>query len=1656
MERKYLLGALEYTEKLLSLGEKTVLDIQANSIACFLESDFVGKEGVSVNTDNGDVWLRMKRLRETTAPKSHPMFDGWVSGASNNPEKPPQLNSERLVRLSKEEISELIAADRLSGDDVMKPLKDDATGKLDALLRLSSFPEFESSWQNYLSTHWNKWAELERPRRHSIALYSKLYQLHQRIVSLGEDNPIELVWGIGVALWQRETVRVCSHIIEQPVESDLEVDGTIVLRPRAVSPSINLKPFHALEIEGSEAVHKETSSILAQVSETESGLTPFEPATFHRILQTCASRLAAKGRFYPDDKKDPSDRTLPTAGPDLVITDTWLIFARTRTADIRRDDLKRLIQKVEDLKSDADIPGASRAFVRPPSNKTQYGKGIYLGNTDLELPELESGHGNFTGGNGQSIPASNIPKSSTFFFPLPYNDEQISVVKALEENDGVVVQGPPGTGKTHTIANIISHYLALGRSVLVTAKTAEALTAVQEKLPEGIRNLAISVIHNDREGARQLETAMKMLSNEAKQIDITKTEAERREKQKRIADTIRRLETITNELQSIAKSNLSKVNYRGREWMPMDLAREVTNARSLHEWFADRPPGQLDDPCPVATSDVARLRELRNSLGNDILYPTDSLPDPASLPTLGEIVAAHEELTISARVENEIQSGNVPLMELSTDADIADARDLTTFLEGINALHDVRSRSEWFNAFANVALKHIDERSPHSKRVLDLAAEWVALGIKGKEFILRQIEVGSTHPTDEELTSAIHALSAGRNPYGFVPIGKSGLKAKVAQIQIEGRAPQSKEEWVVVGNCRNWLIEVNAYLVSWRDCAADTQLPAHHETWSKAAPFIVAITDEMAIGFKVFSEIGRNKDISRRLAPYGFDWHEVFYQGKTARFLHALTVNVARKTKVGAIMLRERLKELVHNPSFPFDAELNRTISLLGDETTSVHDLARVWQIMLAEAARLAALRPALNEIDTLTAKISAAGAPDWATLLRTVPSRSESVPLLPLNWRDAWEWAKAEAFIRRISDRDRVAALIAEQTKLEADQKRLFAEVVRLRTFLGLKIKITDSIEAALNKFTAAISRLGQGTGKSAARYRRIIRNSTFEASHAIPCWIMPEWRVSEQLPPDLGLFDLVIVDEASQSDITSLPAIMRGKKILVVGDDKQVSPSTIGIEERQIIQLRTTFLQGNPYADQMDPGSSLYDLAAIVFPGKAIMLREHFRCVEPIIRFSSQFYPQPLVPLRLPTAAERIDPPLVDIFVTDGKRDARGINDAEAQIIIQEIKTIIDDPALEHRSIGIISLIGDKQAKRIYDLLLKEITPEQFARHKIMCGNAATFQGQERDIMFLSMVECPETSTTKASRIFEQRFNVAMSRARDRLYLVRSVAPENLKANDLKFKTIEHFRNPMEVGHIAMGDQVLDVCESGFEKEVGAELLKRGYRLRAQVPVAGYRLDFVVEGQGDHRLAIECDGDPYHGPDRWAEDVRRQKALERLGWIFWRVWGSHWYSDRSGCVQDLIATLDRLNIAPLGADISPFEWTEHRMVSSQSRATAAGLEEEEETIKTGPSEKPKASPFEIAEALSPARAERESSDSFANGGVKVGDFVVVRYNDTNKLRRIFLSDTENKPEDGIVHVAQPLGVAVLGAEVDDEIQFPHGKGTRSAVIERIERGVN
>jgi hypothetical protein len=290
--------------------------------------------------------------------------------------------------------------------------------------------------------------------------------------------------------------------------------------------------------------------------------------------------------------------------------------------------------------------------------------------------------------------------------------------------------------------------------------------------------------------------------------------------------------------------------------------------------------------------------------------------------------------------------------------------------------------------------------------------------------------------------------------------------------------------------------------------------------------------------------------------------------------------------------------------------------------------------------------------VRTFGKRIALAGAPKWADRILSEPAREHEDPVTPGDWREAWDWATAESYLQRIDQRDQLHRLSEERVKLDQTMATTFERLVRERTFYALAHSMTGPVRSALMMFATALRRIGRGTGKGAVRHRRDARSAMSQCYSAIPCWIMPSWRVAEQLPGELGSFHLVIMDEASQSDVKEVTALLRGCKVFVVGDDKQVSPTAAFIENAKVERLERGFLKNQPFKTLLLPGASLYDLAKVMFPDKFVMLREHFRCVEPIIRFSMQFYPEPLVPLRVPTAQERIDPPLVDIYVPDGRR--------------------------------------------------------------------------------------------------------------------------------------------------------------------------------------------------------------------------------------------------------------------------------------------------------------------------------------------------------------------------------------------------------------------
>lgn len=250
-------------------------------------------------------------------------------------------------------------------------------------------------------------------------------------------------------------------------------------------------------------------------------------------------------------------------------------------------------------------------------------------------------------------------------------------------------------------------------------------------------------------------------------------------------------------------------------------------------------------------------------------------------------------------------------------------------------------------------------------------------------------------------------------------------------------------------------------------------------------------------------------------------------------------------------------------------------------------------------------------------------------------------------------------------------------------------------------------------------------------------------------------------------------------------------------------------------------------------------------------------------------------------------------------------------------------------HRTIGVVSLLADMQALKIWEMLETKLGPEAIRRHEIACGDARTFQGKERDIMFLSMVISPGDARAQTKNSMAQRFNVAASRARDRMYLVRSIELDQLSIKDkLRRNLISHFSTPYSQDERKVEDLRI-LCESDFEKEIYDILTERGYRVIPQVTVGEYRIDMVVEGHNDTRLAIECDGDRYHGVDRWENDMHRQRILERVGWRFWRSFASTFIRNRKEVITDLILSLTERGIEPIGSDNAPRSiHTEHRRI--------------------------------------------------------------------------------------------------------------------------------
>lgn len=1442
--------------------------------------DVQGLPGIDfdIKVEGDHIWMRVARLKATSPPAlSDEQFNGFIAicGDPNGPT--PRIDEVIFEHQLAPRLQKLAPEERPSYEGKVR----ETLGRTLA---------------DYMPL-WIAWAEGERPRRRTIALYGDLFALKHQLEAEETAKPHELIWGIGVSSWklsyaERAGATAVDYqypLLTQAVELALE-EGTlaIVVRPRAVDPRFEFDVFSACSLPGTSEVEKAVREALARGADRP--VSPFDPSSFEHLLKLIAGNMHEKGRFTPGAD------SFPPIGEDLVVSDTWVILARPRSNHYVHEDIERLKAK---LREGVEIPPGPLALVTPPSDEA----------VSYEPVHFRGLSGGLSGGGTADV--------QELYFPLPYNHEQVTIVEQLERSIGVAVQGPPGTGKTHTIANIVCHYLATGKKVLVTSKGEQALEVLQSKIPEAVRPLTVALLSGDRQGMRQFQASIEAIIHNVSQLNVGIVPEQIQTDHSSIGRAQVELSTVDRRVNEIALAQLSDVEVDGAEMNAQRMAELVLSGTERYSWFDDSLSLDAVHSPPLSDAEASALRESRRRLGQDLIYATVRIPSSTALLSAADIGQLHKVLVGLREIDSAEAKGSLPALRVTTPEVLAEARKL---LEAVEAAIDIARELEETGESWPAELRHKCGQTAFASERQALEALFDEIDMLTQhraELLKRPVEMPEAALTAPKTREAIARAAEIGKPFAFFGIGTASAKEQLAVVRVAGLAPASTSDWKHVQSYVLLHEKVLSFSVRWNELAKLLSVP-RVQGGVNALRSIELVSVNARKAHRLASEYDT---FLPRLAERVFSTPPTSqFKGTSAQLQEVrrhLRSHLSRVDLAQAAIQLTTLKEKLAGTSGPISVALHTFAEReLGNGAASVEHIVARYVGLVGEVRRIESLTNDAGIVNEMADRIANAGAPKLATRLRKdAVGRAGEDNVFPVSWRQAWNWARVRAHLETIEAREELKMLAARRRDLESRLAKLYEALVSKAAWLSTKIGASPKVLSALETYRTAVRRIGMGTGPNAIRHRRDAQKAMLDAQGAVPCWVMSHAKVSETLPAQLGCFDLVIVDEASQSDLWALPAVLRGKKILVVGDDKQVSPDGGFISASHIQTLKDRFLSDQPYASVLTPEKSLYDLASTVFAANKVMLREHFRCVAPIISYSNRtFYDNFIQALRIPKASERIEPPLIDIYVEGGGRSVQDVNRQEAEAIVEEILALLNDRRFAGRTIGVVSLLGPDQAKFIDSEVRKRCDEAELLRRRFGCGDARLFQGSERDIMFLSMVVDPANCKANSGNMFEQRFNVAASRARDRMYLVRSVQLVDLSpADNLRRGLLGHFSKPLD-GPTDEANCLLDRCESRFEKQVYTELFSRGYRVLPQVKAGSFRIDMVVEGANDTRLAIECDGDEFHGPDRWTTDMNRQRVLERAGWTFWRCFASTWMMRKSEVLRELLDRLTALGIEPLG----------------------------------------------------------------------------------------------------------------------------------------------
>ena len=291
---------IEYVCKLVELNEKPVWSLSGYGNLVLHESDLRNRIGIrhDLSDADGAIYLKVDRLRRTEPPEPPAAVKDWLT-VGPDPFTAPVVQALRTMVMTAAEAEKLLARGAVGREDVAKTLKPRPGEDLkDVILRLDRFPEIKAQIETYVAQTWAEWAQTERPRRETIAIYDRVFSLQQALKHEGSDRPLEVVWGMGVARWKVPPNELDHPLVEQLVELELDEAAAVLARPRGADPITALKPFAAMDNPGVDRVVAFARRHFAKLP-ADRDLSPFEKDTFTPILRYGCAQLDKAGATTP-------------------------------------------------------------------------------------------------------------------------------------------------------------------------------------------------------------------------------------------------------------------------------------------------------------------------------------------------------------------------------------------------------------------------------------------------------------------------------------------------------------------------------------------------------------------------------------------------------------------------------------------------------------------------------------------------------------------------------------------------------------------------------------------------------------------------------------------------------------------------------------------------------------------------------------------------------------------------------------------------------------------------------------------------------------------------------------------------------------------------------------------------------------------------------------------------------------------------------------------------------------------------------------------------------------------------------------------------------------------------------------------------------------